>query len=243
MNMKLNKSIFALSSVAVLLTGCVNPDGTVNNTGSGALIGGTMGALTGAAIGGHRNGGVDALIGAAAGAVAGGLIGNSMDREQEARLKAQAPQTYARLDQGQPLSVADVKSMAKAGINEDVIISDINSSRTVFHLSAADIIDLRNAGVTDKVINYMIETVSTANSGAQPVVTATQAPPPAPVETVVVAPGPGYLWVGGEWAWQGSGWVWVGGHWMLPPYPHAIWIAGRSWHDRYGWHHARGYWR
>ena len=72
-----------------------------------------------------HHGGEDALIGAAAGALAGGLIGNSMDREQEARLRAQAPQTYARVDQGQPLSVADVKSLAKAGISEDVIISQI----------------------------------------------------------------------------------------------------------------------
>jgi len=241
--MKLHKSIFALGSAALLLTGCQNPDGTINNTGSGAVIGGAMGALTGAAIGGSRHGGVDALIGAGAGALAGGLIGNSMDREQEARLKAQAPQTYARVDQGQPLSVADVKSMAKAGINEEVIISDINSSRTVFHLSAMDIIDLRDGGVPDKVINCMIETASTASVGSQSVVTTVQAPPPAPADTVVVAPGTGYVWVGGEWVWQGAGWVWVGGHWILPPYPHAIWIAGRSWHDRYGWHHARGYWR
>jgi len=43
------------------------PDGTQNNTGSGALIGGVFGALTGAAIGGRNHGGQDALIGAAAG--------------------------------------------------------------------------------------------------------------------------------------------------------------------------------
>ena len=74
--------------------------------------------------------GKDALIGAAAGVVAGGLIGNSMDREQEARLKAQAPQTYVKVDQGQPLSIEDVKALAKAGISEDVIINQIKNSRT-----------------------------------------------------------------------------------------------------------------
>jgi hypothetical protein len=69
-----------------------------------------------------------------------------------------------------------------------------------------------------------------------------QPPPPVPVETVVVAPGPDYVWIGGEWVWNGQ-WIWVGGHWGYPPYPHAVWIIGSSWHDRYGWHHERGHWR
>jgi len=234
-----------MAGAAVILTGCQNPDGTQNNTGSGALIGGALGALTGVAIGGHSHGGQDALIGAAAGALAGGLIGNSMDREQEARLKSQAPQTYVKVDQGQPLSLADVKALAKAGISEDVIVSQIKSSRTVFHLSAADIIELRDAGVTDKVVNYMINTPSTvgeSSATASTTVVVQQAPPPPPVETVVLAPGPGYIWVSGEYVWNG-GWYWVGGHWAYPPRPHAIWIEGRAWHDHYGWHHERGYWR
>lgn len=242
MNTKINKCILAFGGAAVLLTGCVNPDGTQNNTGTGAIIGGALGALTGAAIGGSQHGGPDALIGAAVGAVGGGLIGNSMDREQEARLRAEAPQTYTRVDQGQPLSLADVKALAKAGISEDVIVNQIANSHTVFHLSSADIIDLRDSGVSDKVINYMINTASTASAAQQPVVVQ-QAPPPPPVETVVVAPGPDYIWIDGEWVWQGGCWVWIGGHWAYPPRPHAVWIVGRTWHDHYGWHCERGYWR
>ena len=235
----------ALAVSAVGLTGCQNPNGTQNNTGSGALIGGAMGAITGAAIGGPRHGGEDALIGAVAGVIAGSLVGNSMDREQEARLKAQAPQTYVKVDQGQPLSIADVKALAKAGISEDVIINQIKNSRTSYHLSAADIIDLRDADVTDKVVNYMINTPATAGD-ASPASTVViqQAPPPPPVETVVVAaPGPDYVWIGGEYEWSGISWVWIGGHWGYPPHPHAVWVGGRAWHDRYGWHHDHGYWR
>jgi outer membrane lipoprotein SlyB len=242
--MKRHPLIFAMAASAVVLTGCVNPDGSQNNTGSGALIGGAFGALTGAAIGGRHAGGADALIGAAAGALAGGLIGNAADREQEARLKAQAPQTYAKIDQGTPLAIADVKAMAKAGISEDVIINQINNSRTVYHLSAADIIDLRDAGVTDKVVNYMIDTPATvgANTATTSTVVVQQPPPPPPVETVVVAPSPEYVWIGGEWIWAG-GWVWRAGYWGLPPHGHAVWIAGRSWHDDRGWHAERGHWR
>jgi len=234
-------SVFAAATLAVVLTGCVNPDGTQNNTGSGALIGAGTGALIGGANG---RGGEGALVGAAIGLLAGGLVGNAIDQDQQARLRAQAPVTYTRVEQGQPLSIADVKALAKAGISEDVIINQIKNSHTVFHLSAADIIDLRDAGVTDKIVNYMISTPSTAgaNVEASSTVIVQQAPPPPPVETVVVAPGPDYVWVGGEWVWNG-GWFWHAGYWGYPPYGCRIWVGGRSWHDGRGWHASRGHWR
>ena len=64
-------------------------------------------------------------------------------------MRAQAPQTYVRVVQGQPLSTADVKALARAGVSDDVIISQIQGSHTVFHLSAADIIDLQ-AGICSR---------------------------------------------------------------------------------------------
>ena len=133
MKTKLNVSIFAVATSAVVLTGCVNPNGTQNNTGTGALIGGALGAITGAAIGGPRHGGEGALIGAAAGLIAGGAVGNSMDQQQQAELRAQAPQTYVRVVQGQALGIADVKAMAKAGVSDDVIIARFKA-RTPFSI-------------------------------------------------------------------------------------------------------------
>ena len=241
---KANILILAVATSVVVLTGCQYPNGEPNNTGAGALIGGALGAITGAAIGGPRHGGEGALIGAAAGMIAGGAVGNSMDQQQQAELRAQAPQTYVRVVQGQPLSIADVKAMARAGVSGDVIISQIQGTHTVFHLSSADIIDLHNAGVSDNVVNYMINTQSSAaEAQATTTVVVPQAPPPPPVETIVVpAPGPGYVWVGGEWAWNGR-WFWRVGYWGLPPYPHAVWIHG-DWHrGPGGWRHDPGHWR
>jgi uncharacterized protein YcfJ len=242
--MKKQLLVLAMVGSTILMTGCQNPDGTQNNTGSGALIGGALGAITGAAIGGNNgSAGGGAAIGAAAGLILGGLVGNAADQEQRDRLRAQAPQTYTRVEQGAPLSLADVKALARAGINEDLIVSQIKNSRTIFRLSAADIIDLRDAGVTDKVVNYMINTPSTAPSAAVSTTQVVQyAPPPPPVETVIVAPSPGYVWVGGEWEWHGR-WVWCAGHWAYPPRPGVVWVTGRSWHDHRGWHSQRGYWR
>jgi outer membrane lipoprotein SlyB len=243
MKTKLNISIFAVAASAMVLTGCQYPNGQPNNTASGALIGGSMGAITGAAIGGPRNGGEGALIGAAAGLVAGGLIGNSMDQQQQAQLRAQAPQTYTRVDQGQPLGLADVKALARAGVSDDVIITQIQNSHTIFQLSSADIIDLHNSGVSDRVVDFMINTQSSAVAAQSPTAIVAQPPPPPPAQTVVVtAPSPGYVWIGGEYVWN-NGWIWVGGHWGYPPYPQAVWVSGGWYHGPRGWYHASGYWR
>ena len=60
--MKLERHIIGVTVVtlSILMTGCVNPDGTPNNTASGALLGGAIGALAGAASSG-RHGGQNAL--------------------------------------------------------------------------------------------------------------------------------------------------------------------------------------
>lgn len=236
--MKLQVLTVAVAASAVVLTGCVNPDGTQNNTGSGALIGGATGALAGAAIGG-RHGGPDALIGAAAGMLAGALIGSAADQERDAQMRAAAPPGY--LPAAKPMSLSDIKAMAKAGVGDDTIINQIQVSRTVFHLTASDIISLRKAGVSEQVVDFMIN--SPGIMAAAPVMPAppayVQAAPPA--APAAVSPGPGYVWVGGEWVWNG-GWIWVAGHWAYPPYPQAVWVTGRCWHDAAGWHSIPGHW-
>jgi outer membrane lipoprotein SlyB len=239
--MKLNLFALLIGTSAVVLTGCVSPAARPDRTATGALTGGAIGMASGALIGG-RHPGEGALIGTALGAVTGGLIGHSMDQEAQARLRAQAPQTYMRLDQGQPLSLGDVKALAAAKVGDDVIVSQIRNSRTVFHLSSADIIDLKNSGVDEKVIDFMINTATSMAGVAQTSETVVAGtPPPAPVETVVVAPGPGYVWVGGEWIWNG-GWVWIAGHWTVPPYPHAVWIHSGWVRGPHGYRRVAGHW-
>jgi hypothetical protein len=244
MNMKYPVLYLAVAAAGIVLTGCETPEGYPDQTATGALIGGGAGATTGALIGGGRHGVEGALIGGGIGAVTGGLIGHSLDQEEQARLRAQAPQTYQRVDQGQPLGIADVKALARTGISDEVIISQIRTSRTMYHLSAGDIIDLHNAGVSQRVINYMINTPNSAGTTAVQAQTAVvaQPPPPPPVETIVVAPGPGYVWVGGDWEWRGR-WVWMSGGWVLPPYPRAVWVRGSWFRGPQGWRHTPGRWR
>src|SRR5665213_4162312 len=51
------------------------------------------------------------------------------------------------------------------------------------------------------------------------------AAPPAPYDDPVVgvAPGPGYVWIGGSWVWGGTRWNWERGRWDHAPYAGARW--------------------
>src|SRR5260221_10323709 len=96
--------ILTIAASALAFAGCETPYGTPDRTGTGALAGGGIGAVSGAVIGGATgHAGAGALIGGALGAVTGSLIGHSMDVEEQERLRAEAPQTYVRVEQNQPL--------------------------------------------------------------------------------------------------------------------------------------------
>lgn len=68
--------------------------------------------------------------------------------------------------------------------------------------------------------------------------------PPAPVaEIVAVAPGPGFVWIGGYYHWVGGRWAWYAGHYERPPHQGARWIAPRYVIRGGSRVYVRGYWR
>jgi hypothetical protein len=68
--------------------------------------------------------------------------------------------------------------------------------------------------------------------------------PPAPiVETRIVSPGPGYVWIPGAYRWEGRNYVWVPGRWDRTPRARAVWVPARWVHDRRGWYVIDGHWR
>ena len=239
--------ILTVVSTGVLVSGCYTPDGQPDRTATGALVGGATGAGVGALIGnaaGH-NTAAGAAIGGVVGLMTGAIIGNNMDQAARARMQAQAPATLVKVEQGQQLATADIKALAKAGLSDEVILSQIRNSHSVYHLSTAEIIDLRDAGVSQKVIDFMINTASTGDVPAPAPGTMVAEAPPATVyqEVVYPAPGPDYVWVGGYWTWYGGRWCWARGHWAYPPYRGAYWYGGR-WDYRGGSHvWVGGYWR
>ena len=240
--------VLTVLSTGVLLTGCYTPDGQPDRTATGALMGGAIGAGTGALIGnasGHHTA-EGAAIGGAVGLLTGALIGNAMEQQHREALRAQAPQTLVRVEQGQPLATADVKALAKASVSDEIIISQIRNSHSVYHLSTAEIIDLKDAGVSLKVIDFMINTAATVSEAPAPApgMVVVQPPPPAVYQEVIYpAPSPDYVWIGGCWTWYGGRWCWSRGHWAYPPHHGAYWYGGR-WEQRSGSHvWIGGYWR
>jgi len=79
-------------------------------------------------------------------------------------------------------------------------------------------------------------------NGEQPEYTADQPPPPLPDYEQPQAPGDGYMWTPGYWAYGQDGYYWVPGVWVQAPYEGALWTPGYwGYHNnRYGFY--RGYW-
>jgi hypothetical protein len=170
-----------------------------------------------------------------------------------------------------PDSVAQVVQLAQAKLGDDTIIAFIKNSSGNYALDAGQIVCLRQQGVSDAVITTMLNqpkptvtyiaptmpapppavttvTVVSTKTNIQvvPSPAISEQPPPPVVEKVVVAPGPGYVWVPGAWMWQDGGahengrWIWVAGYWSVPPAPQAHWVpgywertnfGGRRWRD------------
>ncbi len=83
----------------------------------------------------------------------------------------------------------------------------------------------------------------TVEAAPGPVVIASQPPPPPIVEPVVVAPAPGYIWIGGYWSWSDGRHVWTRGHWAAPRAGYR-WVP-RTWSQGPGgrWHQHGGHWQ
>lgn len=135
--------------LAISLVSCESKAGT------GAVAGGGIGVAAGALITGSPTG---ALIGGAIGATSGALIGAALDSSDRSSMERQNPRTLRKLDDREQLSMNDIKEMTKAGLSDNVIISQIDATGSLFYLSTADIIDLKHSGVSQRVIDYMIQT-------------------------------------------------------------------------------------
>lgn len=146
----------------------------------GALWGGLGGAGLGALVGeANGNAGAGAAIGTAIGAVTGSVVGEGIDADL-ARSRAEIESRMGRQMQG-AVTVPDVIAMTQAGLSDDVIATHIRASGMATSLGVGDLIQLRNMGVRDTVINVMQQTPP---RGSQP---AAYPAYPYPAREVIVA--------------------------------------------------------
>ncbi|NGX56768.1 MAG: hypothetical protein K1060chlam5_01014 [Candidatus Anoxychlamydiales bacterium] len=141
-------SFFSLFIILSTLVSCNSKAGT------GAIVGGAVGAGAGYAIGG----GTGALIGTGVGAASGAAIGASLDDQDRKIMNKTSPRTVERMDKGEPLTVGDIIKLSQGGINDDTIIQYVSDTRTTYNLTQAQINRMQEAGVSQRVINYMVDT-------------------------------------------------------------------------------------
>lgn len=69
-----------------------------------------------------------------------------------------SPAIYDKMIHYDPLSVSDVCALARARVNDGVVLRYIRNEGTIYVLNSADVDRLRHAGVSDSVIDYMMQT-------------------------------------------------------------------------------------
>ena len=183
-----------------LLCGCVGGPAARSGAAVGGLTGGAIGAAAGSPGGQSLEG---AAIGALAGSALGGAVGDAADRQwaaAEARQVAWEQEQRARA-----VTLDQVIQLTQSGIGDQVIANQIRSQGVIAPLSTADLVLLKQNGVSDAVI--------TAWQQAPP---ANQLPvrvvQPAPAGAVVIRErwvqptwGPGCYWYGPRSRYRGSG--------------------------------------
>lgn len=114
-------------------------------------------ASTGTVSGGAA--GVSATVsGSAAGSTSGGILGASLDEQDRKIMEQSSPRTVERMERGEPLTVNDVIKLHEGSVSDDTVIRYIHDTKTSYNLSQAQIRRLQEAGVSQRLVNYMIDT-------------------------------------------------------------------------------------
>jgi len=79
-----------------------------------------------------------------------------------------SPATYDKMLHGDSLGLVDIENLARARVNYGVILRYLRDQGTIYTLNARDVTDLRKAGVSDSVIDYMLQTAREYGSGPYP---------------------------------------------------------------------------
>lgn len=127
--------------------------GCAANTTTGMLAGGVVGTSAGALQGQSRGG----WIGAALGIVSGGLLGYAMDVQDRNAMEKASPRTVDRIDREEPLTLNDIIKLSQNEVSDEAIIRYLEEMHCTYQLSLAQIRRLQESGVSQSIIQYMID--------------------------------------------------------------------------------------
>ncbi len=96
---------------------------------------------------------------------------------------------YDKMVHGDSLSVSDIASLAHARVNDGIVIRYIRDHGTIYYLAPQDIDYLQKSGVSQSVIDFMVQTAPPPGPGGVYV-----NPPPVSVGVIF-----GPYWGGHHW--------------------------------------------
>jgi hypothetical protein len=76
-----------------------------------------------------------------------------------------SPAIYDKMVHGDRLSLYDIKSLARARVNDGVILRYLRDHNSVYYLNSDDVTSLRKAGVSQSIVDYMLQTPSYYDGG------------------------------------------------------------------------------
>lgn len=186
---------FAASDAAAQYTYAPSQDYYRNDTAQGTVVGGGLGAITGALIGGGKGkGGEGALIGAGIGAITGNLLGRSKDANDERIAQNGYAAAHGANIQAAAQAVTnyDLAQMTQSGLSEAVIVGAIQQRGARLDLSPQGLIQLKQAGVSDGVL--IAAQRASAGGATSSIYAAPAAQVIAPPPTVVIDRRPMYYY-------------------------------------------------
>lgn len=141
--------LLVLISLAPAAVGCRS----MSRTQEGALVGGTAGATIGAVVGGQEGRpGTGAAIGGLIGTTVGALAGDAADRDERRIKQAQWEASQPVVG---PMSLEEIVRLTERGVEDQIIINQIRTSGTRYHLTSENILWLQDNRVSSAVIREM----------------------------------------------------------------------------------------
>ena len=77
---------------------------------------------------------------------------------------------YDKMVHGDDLSLWDIKALARAHVSDAVVLRYLRDHGTVYYLNSDDVAGLRKAGVSQSIVDYMLQTPQSYGSGVYPVI-------------------------------------------------------------------------
>src|ERR1700735_3122518 len=77
---------------------------------------------------------------------------------------------YDKMMHGDGLSLYDIKALTRAHVSDAVILRYLRDHGTVYYLNSGDVDGLRKAGVSQSIVDYMLQTPQMYGPAVYPVV-------------------------------------------------------------------------